>query len=593
MAAPTHGTDRFETPERVGIDIELADMGTRALAFAIDGAILAVATAGAFAAAVALSATIEPSIVVAVALIAVFVAWWGYFAVQEIAFRGQTLGKRVLGIRVRRVGGYPAGAPEILVRNLLRIVVDLAALVLPIGLLVMLLHPRNRRVGDLLAGTVVVRERAARRAAAEDAHEEGTVPASPAEANAVAHLTVDDFELVRDYLERAASLDRASRERLCGEVARYVRERLAGGDGRPAPEEWSSLPDEVFLGRVAAAYRTGLRSFEDGHRAAWDRLEELVRRSTRVGIGALSPDELRELGLLHRQISADLAAVRTFHGGARLERYLNDLALRSHNAVYRAPRRRPREVWEALAYGIPRAVRSAYGALAGALLFFWSGAVLGAIGAALDEGTASLVLGPEFIDQIRDGTYLAEDFFMSSGLLAAFFATNNTSVALYTYITGITGVLPAYILFQNGLLLGTVFTLCARYGLSERFLSFVFGHGVIELSAIFLAGAAAFVTFDGWLHPGRHRRAEGLRRGALVGLKVFGAAVPALAVAALVEGFVSPNASIPGAVRVGLGLVLGIALWAWILLAGRGRGETPRPEDAPGESAGATVGRVV
>ena len=85
------------------------------------------------------------------------------------------------------------------------------------------------------------------------------------------------------------------------------------------------------------------RRFVEQNRAAWERLEGLLQRTRSPGLSSLTPEELRELGLLHRQVSADLAAARTHHADSRIVGYLNGLALRSHNAVYRAPKRKPRE----------------------------------------------------------------------------------------------------------------------------------------------------------------------------------------------------------------------------------------------------------
>ncbi|MDH3590524.1 MAG: stage II sporulation protein M, partial [Planctomycetota bacterium] len=109
-------------------------------------------------------------------------------------------------------------------------------------------------------------------------------------------------------------------------------------------------------------------------------------------------------------------------------------------------------------------------------------------------------------------------------------------------------------------------------GLFERTIGFVTGHGVIELSAIVVAGAAGFTVFDGWLHPEEGTRLQGLQRGARDGLWMLLAAFVGLWIAGPIEGFVSPVEEIPVLLRVTLGLAVGFAYWTWLLVVGR---ETP------------------
>ena len=303
------------------------------------------------------------------------------------------------------------------------------------------------------------------------------------------------------------------------------------------------------------------------NRPAWERLEALMAQARSRGLSSLLPAELKELGLLHRKISADLATARTFHADSRLVGYLNDLALRSHNMVYRAPRRSVAAILTGLWRSIPAAVQRHRGALAVSAGLFLCGVILGAVGAVLDESIANMVLGSKFVEGIRSGDYLHPNLFglMPRSVSSAGYITNNVSVALNTFAFGVTGVITAWLLFLNGNILGIVLVLCGQYGILGRFLAFVIPHGIIEISAILLAGAGGLTTFDGWLHPGDRTRSQGLRAGAREGLMITAGAIPALVVAAFVEGFVSPSPSIPPALRIGLGVALGLLMWAWLL----------------------------
>ena len=116
------------------------------------------------------------------------------------------------------------------------------------------------------------------------------------------------------------------------------------------------------------------RQFAADSGPGWKRIEELLARIRSEGLSALSPGELRELGLLHRQISADLATARTYYPGTRIVAYLNQLALRSHNAVYRAPRRKPWSRVTSFVSSIPSTVRRRRGTVAASALILGSGA---------------------------------------------------------------------------------------------------------------------------------------------------------------------------------------------------------------------------
>src|SRR5918993_4911182 len=146
---------RIETPEQVGLDYEIAGLGSRAAAAMIDLMILGgVGLAGGIVFAALRSRGLAPgSVAPAVLILLAFAVWYGYFTFFEGLRGGQTPGKRRLGIRVVADTGQAAGLGAAAIRNLLR-----AADFLPppylLGMALIALHPRAKRIGDLVAGTV-------------------------------------------------------------------------------------------------------------------------------------------------------------------------------------------------------------------------------------------------------------------------------------------------------------------------------------------------------------------------------------------------------------------------------------------------------
>ena len=150
-----HDTLQVQTPENVALGYATAGLGSRMLAQIIDNllifAILFVVLLGASA-----LASIGAAWVAVLTIGATILVYLGYFAVAEAVSGGRTPGKAALGLRVVRLDGSAADLTAILVRNIVRLI---DVFVFEIGIIVMFFQPMSRRLGDLAAGTVVVRER--------------------------------------------------------------------------------------------------------------------------------------------------------------------------------------------------------------------------------------------------------------------------------------------------------------------------------------------------------------------------------------------------------------------------------------------------
>lgn len=251
------------TPENVELRYEIAGIGSRVLAAFIDYTIVVLGDVVLFFASIfgagfvawvvrqlfpdaRQAQELATSIVGALLILAMFLGWWGYFILFELVWNGQSPGKRMLGLRVVRTGGQPINAIASLVRNLLRLV-DLFLL---IGVLVMLVNRSSRRLGDLAAGTLVVRDPRALRAAFARVEvpsvEEGRIVAVP---NAD-RLTPEHYALIREFFSRRQRLAWDRTDALEG-----VAFRLATDLARLLEVSSAQIGDPVtFLATVARAY---------------------------------------------------------------------------------------------------------------------------------------------------------------------------------------------------------------------------------------------------------------------------------------------------------------------------------------------------
>lgn len=229
------------TPEGIDLDLVIAGLGSRFVAALIDGLVkiaviialffvLGLATSGSESAGGGWGA--------AAFIILIFLVLFAYDVVFEVMGSGRTLGKRAAGIRVVRSGGEPVGFLASTIRNVLRLV-DFLPFAYAAGVATILLTKPGRRLGDLAAGTLVVRERSggvrtpqdvARWAAAV------TVPEAAVASWDVSALGADELNVVRHFLDRRLQLPWPARAQLAHELVDRLAPRIAGAPIDAHPE---------------------------------------------------------------------------------------------------------------------------------------------------------------------------------------------------------------------------------------------------------------------------------------------------------------------------------------------------------------------
>ncbi|HET8569286.1 MAG TPA: RDD family protein [Candidatus Limnocylindria bacterium] len=228
------GRLEVETPDHVVLRYDLAGAGNRGFAAMVDFLVALLVTA-------ALGIGFERFVLPSApwlrgwAMLVVVFVGWAYFIVLEWLWNGQTIGKRMFGLRVISADGRPAGFGALLVRNLIRVVDFLPALY-GVGLAAVALSPRSQRLGDLAAGTFVVRAPAPRLDAAAmatlDAGPRRTAAApAPGPAASIHGLPGEVQRLVREFVAREGRLPAAERAALAAAIAAHLRERLPDAPG--------------------------------------------------------------------------------------------------------------------------------------------------------------------------------------------------------------------------------------------------------------------------------------------------------------------------------------------------------------------------
>jgi uncharacterized membrane protein SpoIIM required for sporulation len=313
------------------------------------------------------------------------------------------------------------------------------------------------------------------------------------------------------------------------------------------------------------------RRFVAARRARWEKLGALVDRAARRGVRSLSADEIDELALAYRAATSDLAIARTRGEDPVVLEHLNMLTARAHSVVYVAT---ARTGWSRLRdfvlRGFPREVRRSWAPIAFCAALTVVSALVAYGSVAADPTNAHALLPgmslPPVTKALHDSNFGFDRAY--SPAMASEIITNNVRVAAVAFAGGMTGgLLTGWIILENGLMVGALGALYAKAGFAADFWATIAPHGVIELTAIQIAGGAGLVLAGGYLRPGRARRVDALVAAARrAGTLVLGVAL-LLCVAGTIEGFVSPQ-RLPIPVRAAIGAVTAVALLAYLLGAG-------------------------
>ncbi|MBV9233557.1 MAG: stage II sporulation protein M [Candidatus Eremiobacteraeota bacterium] len=304
--------------------------------------------------------------------------------------------------------------------------------------------------------------------------------------------------------------------------------------------------------------------FVERRSPTWQRLDALLRRVERRGSRALPPDEILELGRLYRAIASDLAYAQGRGYGPPLIEYLNRSVARAHARVYaRAPESGLARIGEFYARTFPLEVRRSlpYIALCAGLTV---ACAVVAFVLVRNHPADAYALLPKYMasEEIRKSLH-DSNFAMNPALaplMSAAIITNNVKVAIIAFAGCVTlGALTLYIIGFNGLMLGGTGALFTNAGFGRDFWATIAPHGVIELTAIQIAGGAGLLIAAGVVFPARLRRRDALMANARrAGTLIVGVA-SMLIVAGTIEAFVSPRRW-PEQVRIAVGLLTLVAL---------------------------------
>lgn len=331
--------------------------------------------------------------------------------------------------------------------------------------------------------------------------------------------------------------------------------------------------------RVKSLPKVSQDLFVRERQAKWQQLESLLLSDK--GIHTLPPERISAVGRLYRTICADLMRARSAGYGRDLVAYLDALAAKAHNGLYRSEPYRFSAVWDLIARDFPRQVRTEWRFMAAASALFLVPLFIVLASTLVDPQTAIEIMPRAQLEMAAEsyseGFSGGRDESVDTGM-AGFYVYNNIGIAFRTFATGIFfGLGSIFFLVFNGVVIGATLGYVMTAGAGRNILTFVMGHGSFELTAIVISGAAGMRMGYAMIRTEGRTRIGSLRRhGPAVARLVLGAGIM-LAFAALIEGFWSPS-SIPDPIKWSVATGLWLLVLGYLVLAGR-----PRRTKVPAE----------
>ena len=285
--------------------------------------------------------------------------------------------------------------------------------------------------------------------------------------------------------------------------------------------------------------------FRQDREAGWLELERLVGKAERRGLASLSAEELMALPVLYRGTLSALSVARTTSLDARLIAFLESLASRAYFFVYGTRSEAWREIARFFTSSWPSAVRSLWRETLAMTLIFALGVGAAFILTSADPDWFYGFVDPQLAagrdpaaspEALRETIYAAERDGLS--VFATFLFTHNTQVALTAFALGFAFGLPTlFIVLSNGAMLGAMVQVFFARGLGVEFVGWLAIHGVTELGAVILAGAAGLRIGTAMAFPGQRSRLEAASEAGRLAGRVMVGVIIMLFCAGLLEGF--------------------------------------------------------
>jgi len=268
-----------------------------------------------------------------------------------------------------------------------------------------------------------------------------------------------------------------------------------------------------------------------------------------------------KLSDLYIQLTDDLAYAQTFYPESDIKNYLNELALKTHQEIYKTKKEKKGRIKAFWKYDFPLMFYKTRKYFYYSLLITIISTSLGFLSAANDDGFVRLILGDAYVnmthENIKDGDPMAVYKKASETEMFLGITVNNIRVSFIAFLLGVFfSIGTGYILFTNGLMLGAFHYMLFKEGVLLQSMSSIWLHGTIEIFSIIVAGGAGLIIGNSILFPKTYKRIDSFKHGTKKGAKIALGLVPFFIIAGFIEGFITRYSFMPMVVKL---LIIGIS----------------------------------
>lgn len=283
-------------------------------------------------------------------------------------------------------------------------------------------------------------------------------------------------------------------------------------------------------------------AFVKQNKAKWIAFEKALTLNSEI-----SPDQLADYYI---QLTNDLAYAQTYYPESKTLQYLNSLASQAHQKIYKNKTETKNRLISFWKHEFPLFFIEHQRMLLYTFIIFAIATSIGVISTIHDDSFVRLILGDNYVNEtlnnIEEGDPTA--IYKSGSQIGSFLGItiNNIRVAFIAYAFGVlTSVGTIYVLFNNGVMLGSFFTMFYNQDLLYEASKSVWLHGTIEISVILIAGCAGMVMGNSILFPKTYSRKVSFLKGAKDGLKIVVSTIPFFIIAGFIEGFITRYSNMP------------------------------------------------
>ncbi|MEX1030103.1 MAG: stage II sporulation protein M [Paenibacillaceae bacterium] len=284
-----------------------------------------------------------------------------------------------------------------------------------------------------------------------------------------------------------------------------------------------------------------MNRFIRDNKTVWTELEWLLGQMNKKK-SKLTAIQLDRFTELYKTVSAHLASMQTHDPANETTVMLNHLIARAHNMMYRESNKSSQQLRTFFLHYFPALIGARALFIIFALLLFGIGGLSGFLAVRADPLNLTLIVPANIAEGIDPTATELPREDIHSPIMSTTIMTNNIKVAVLAFISGITlGIGTVYLLIMNGLMTGALAAVFMQAGKSYVFWAYILPHGVIELSAIFIAGGAGLYMGYRIFVPGIYTRRHRLLETAKESAQLMLGTIPLFIIAGIIEGYITPS----------------------------------------------------